>query len=57
MRTEAALLLKEWGTCDGGFVLSDYGDGRAIGVADERKKIMLRAFCELAAPEMLEAIG
>jgi uroporphyrinogen-III decarboxylase len=57
MREEAALLLKEWGTCDGGFVLSDYGDGRAIGVAEERKKMMLRAFCELAAPGMLEQVG
>jgi len=57
IRREARLLLKHWATPEGGFVLSDYGDGRAIGVSDERKLVMLRAFCEIAAPGVLEEIG
>jgi uroporphyrinogen-III decarboxylase len=56
IREEARLLLTHWGTPKGGFILSDYGDGRAIGVPDDRKRVMLRAFCELAAPEMLANI-
>lgn len=43
---EASLLLHEWATPQGGFVLSDYGDGRAIGVPLETKKIMLAAFLQ-----------
>lgn len=39
-----------------GIILSDYGDGRAIGVPDERKRLMLRTFCELAAPELLDQV-
>jgi uroporphyrinogen decarboxylase len=46
IRAEAELLLREWATPQGGFVLSDYGDGRAIGVSDETKQIMLDAFVE-----------
>lgn len=46
IREEAALLLREWATPDGGFVLSDYGDGEAIGVPIEKKQIMLAAFLE-----------
>ena len=41
---EARLLLDRWATDQGGFILSDYGDGRAIGVAVERKQVMLDAF-------------
>ncbi len=41
---EARLLMECWGTERGGFILSEYGDGRAIGVPDEKKKIMLDAF-------------
>jgi uroporphyrinogen decarboxylase len=41
---EAALLLQSWGTPDGGFILSDYGDGRAIGVPIDKKMHMLSAF-------------
>ncbi|HET6487872.1 MAG TPA: uroporphyrinogen decarboxylase family protein [Spirochaetia bacterium] len=44
IREEASLLLRSWGTEDGGFVLSDYGDGVAIGAADTQKRIMLDAF-------------
>lgn len=50
IRAEAALLLRHWATPNGGFVLSDYGDGNAIGVPIEKKRIMLQAFLELAAP-------
>jgi uroporphyrinogen decarboxylase len=41
---EAKLLLANWGTGSGGFILGDYGDGEAIGVPLEKKKIMFDAF-------------
>ncbi len=41
---EAQLLLASWATPDGGFILIDYGDGEAIGVSLERKRVMLDAF-------------
>jgi hypothetical protein len=44
IRREAELLLKHWATPDGGFILIDYGDGDAIGVGLEKKRIMLDAF-------------
>ena len=44
IREEAALLLQHWSTPAGGFILSDYGDGEAIGVPIEKKQIMLDAF-------------
>ncbi|HEY3397321.1 MAG TPA: uroporphyrinogen decarboxylase family protein [Armatimonadota bacterium] len=50
IREEAALLYKHWSTPTGGFILSDYGDGNAIGVPLEKKRIMLEAFRDLAAP-------
>jgi len=50
IRDEAKLLLEQWATPEGGFVLGDYGDGAAIGVPDETKRIMLDAFIELGAP-------
>jgi len=46
VRAEAKLLLDCWATDDGGFVLSDYGDGEAIGVSDETKRVMFDAFME-----------
>ncbi len=46
IREEARLLLHEWGTESGGFILSDYGDGQAIGVPIEKKQIMLDAFMQ-----------
>jgi len=46
IRAEARLLLEHWATADGGFVLSDYGDGAAIGVAPEKKQVMFEAFAE-----------
>ena len=47
IREEAALLLERWATPEGGFILSDYGDGQAIGVELEKKQIMLEAFLEI----------
>lgn len=46
IREEAKLLLEHWATDDGGFILSDYGDGEAIGVSNEKKAIMLKSFQE-----------
>jgi len=57
VRAEAKLLLDWWRAPEGGFILSDYGDGAAIGVPEDRKRVMLRAFCELAAPELMAAVG
>jgi hypothetical protein len=47
IREEARLLLSAWATPRGGFVLSDYGDGAAIGVPLWKKQAMLEAFREL----------
>jgi uroporphyrinogen decarboxylase len=44
IRAEAELLLNEWSTPEGGFILIDYGDGAAIGVSLEKKRVMLEAF-------------
>ncbi len=46
IREEARLLLEHWAAPAGGFILSDYGDGEAIGVPIEKKQIMLEAFRE-----------
>jgi hypothetical protein len=46
IREEALLLLKHWASPSGGFILSDYGDGQAIGAELEKKRIMLDAFLE-----------
>ena len=51
IRQEARLLLKNWATEKGGFILSDYGSGEAIGlggtaIGPEKKKAMLEAFQE-----------
>ncbi len=46
IREEARLLLQSWGTPQGGFILSDYGDGEAIGVPLWKKEAMLEAFRE-----------
>ena len=35
-------------TREGGFVFSDYGDGRAIGAGPEAKMIMYRAFSRVS---------
>ncbi|HOF86712.1 MAG TPA: uroporphyrinogen decarboxylase family protein [Armatimonadota bacterium] len=44
IREEARLLLAHWATDQGGFILSDYGDGEAIGVPLEKKRVMFDAF-------------
>ncbi len=44
IRAEAERLLKHWSTPEGGFILIDYGDGGAIGVSIEKKRVMLDAF-------------
>jgi hypothetical protein len=44
IRSEAERLLAHWATPDGGFILIDYGDGTAIGVGLETKRLMLEAF-------------
>jgi hypothetical protein len=41
---EAKLLIDCWGTEKGGLILSDYGDGGAIGVPISKKQIMFEAF-------------
>ena len=46
IRDEARLLLERWATPAGGFILADYGDGEAIGVPIEKKRVMLEAFLE-----------
>ncbi len=59
IRAEARLLLEQWGAPEGGFILSDYGDGQAIGVGMEKKRVMLEAFLEAdpwkkTAPAMID---
>lgn len=44
IREEAQRLIDEWATDAGGFILSDYGAGEAIGVPLQTKEIMLDAF-------------
>jgi uroporphyrinogen decarboxylase len=53
IRAEVDLLLDHWMAPSGGFHLCDYGDGAAIGVPIERKRVMLRAFVERAAPGLV----
>ena len=49
IREEARLLLERWSTPQGGFILSDYGDGEAIGVPLWKKQVMLDAFQDASA--------
>jgi hypothetical protein len=44
---EAAQLMNAWGTPEGGFILGDYGDARAIGVDPAIKEFMLGEFRRL----------
>jgi uroporphyrinogen decarboxylase len=48
IREDARALGQEWMLPAGGFVLSDYGDGRAIGAGPEAKLTMYRAFSEVS---------
>jgi len=47
IETEAERLMDCWGTPDGGFILGDYGDHRAIGTLPETKQFMLDTFRRL----------
>jgi uroporphyrinogen-III decarboxylase len=45
IEADAQALMNHWASVEGGFVFSDYGDGRAIGIADESvKPLMYDAF-------------
>ena len=44
IENEAILLMNEWGTENGGFILSDYGDVDAIGSTIEKTRVMYDAF-------------
>lgn len=44
IEAEAGELMRRLGTKNGGFILFDYGDGSAIGVSEERKRLMYEAF-------------
>jgi len=46
VRQDVLDLLKHWATPRGGFILSDYGDGEAIGVPLDRKRLMFECFME-----------
>jgi hypothetical protein len=45
---DAQALAEHWMSARGGFVLSDYGDGAAIGAGPEAKMIMYRAFSDVS---------
>jgi uroporphyrinogen decarboxylase len=44
IRAEARLLLEHWAAPEGGFVLSGYGDGTAIGTPAWKQEAMIEAF-------------
>ena len=44
---EAALLVENWSTPRGGFIVFNYGDSGAIGTTDEMTETMFRKFYEL----------
>jgi hypothetical protein len=48
IEADARALSEHWMTRRGGFVLSDYGDGTAIGASPQAKMIMYRAFSEVS---------
>jgi uroporphyrinogen decarboxylase len=48
IREDAIALSQHWMSPKGGFILSDYGDGQAIGASDEAKKMMYRAFSDVS---------
>ena len=41
---DARMLMTHWANAEGGLVLSDYGDGAAIGATLESKRVMYEAF-------------
>jgi len=48
IESDALEMAEHWMTKQGGFVLSDYGDGKAIGASDEAKLTMYRAFSRVS---------
>jgi len=52
VREEARLLIEHWATPRGGFIVFNYGDGRAIGARTERAAVMFRAFARLSPPPL-----
>jgi len=46
VREEAELLVKHWGTADGGFIVFNYGDPEALGVKPDIAEVMFKAFAE-----------
>ena len=48
IRDDARALAEHWMLPEGGFVLSDYGDDRAIGAGPDAKLTMYRAFSEVS---------
>jgi len=44
VREEVRLLVRHWGTPDGGFIVFNYGDPAAIGVAPEMRQVMFDEF-------------
>ncbi|NIM94068.1 MAG: hypothetical protein GTO18_10210 [Anaerolineales bacterium] len=53
---EARMLVEHWATPEGGFTITDYGEGRAIGVEREKKEVMFNAFIE-ADPYRRKQLG
>jgi hypothetical protein len=47
IRLEAGELIRRWAADNGGFIVADYGDGEAIGVEPEKKRLMLEVFLEI----------
>ncbi len=48
IESDATALAQHWMTREGGFVFSDYGDGRAIGADPDAKMTMYRAFSRVS---------
>ena len=48
IEADARALGEHWMTKAGGFILSDYGDGEAIGASPEAKMVMYRAFSRVS---------
>jgi hypothetical protein len=48
IETDARDLAQHWMSPEGGFVFSDYGDGRAIGTPIEAKQMMYEAFSQVS---------
>jgi len=44
VREEVELLVKSWSTPEGGFIVFNYGDPKAIGVTSEITRVMFHAF-------------